>query len=243
MPIAHSIWIGYDPREALSFAIAKHSIRKYDRNTPIRGVVLDKLRADGLYWRPTESRINSDGRRQLWDVISDAPMATEFSIARFLVPHLAKEGWALFVDSDVMLRRHIGRLFDHADRTKAVMCVKHDHRPADERKMDGQIQTQYSRKNWSSVMMFNCHHPANALLTVEMINRVPGRDLHRFCWLDDDDIGELPSEWNYLVGHSKSESDPALIHFTAGVPDLPGYENQDFAEDWRAMRPYAVGAL
>jgi len=110
--------------------------------------------------------------------------------------------------------------------------------------MDGMVQTSYSRKNWSSVMLFNCSHPSNKNLTVDLVNTVPGRDLHRFCWLKDNEIGELPLEWNYLVGYSKlNGSKPALVHFTHGLPDLAGYEDQEYADEWRAMRPYAVGAL
>jgi hypothetical protein len=111
--------------------------------------------------------------------------------------------------------------------------------------MDGQKQTQYPRKNQSSVMLINCDHPANKALTIEAINTLPGRDLHRFAWLDDAEIGELPVECNYLVGVSKLPDGvlPKIVHFTRGLPDMAGYENQDYAEEWRTLMPYAVGAL
>lgn len=242
MGVVSSVWIGFDPREATGFAVARYTIRQYDKHIPIFGLVLDNLRKLGLYTRPTEERINSDGKRQLWDVISDAPMATEFSISRFLVPALARS-WALFVDSDVMFRRNINRIFGHKDSSKAVVCVKHDYQPADGVKMDGQLQTSYSRKNWSSVMLFNCDHPSNKKLTVELVNTATGRDLHRFCWLEDHEIGELPETCNYLVGHTQIMQDPDVVHFTAGLPDVPGYEKQEYADDWRQLVPYAVGAL
>jgi hypothetical protein len=238
-----SIWLGYDSKETTAFAVAKYSIRKFDRHIPIRGLVMDSLRDAGLYYRPTQ-RVKHGRIYQLRDVISEAPMSTEFAISRFLVPHLAKSGWALFADSDVIFRTNVNVLFRLADPTKALMCVQHDYQPRNETKKGGQLQTVYSRKNWSSVMLFNCDHPANQKLTVEMVNTVPGRDLHRFCWLDDAQIGALPKEWNYLVGHTKLNGQkPALVHFTEGLPDLPGYEDQEFADEWRAMRPYAVGAL
>ncbi len=120
------------------------------------------------------------------------------------------------------------------DRTKAVYCVKHQYKPVLGIKMDGQIQTAYARKNWSSVMAINCDHSANKALNLELVNTVPGRDLHRFCWLEDDQIGELPLEWNYLVGVSQENVDPNIIHFTLGVPDMSGYEDQPFADEWRA---------
>lgn len=240
-----SIYIGYDPRDYKGYAVANYTIRKWDRYVPIRGLVLDDLRAKGLYYRPTEVRINSDGRKQLWDQISDAPMSTEFSISRFLVPHLAREGWALFVDGDVMAMDNPTHIFDLADSSKAVMCVQHSHDPVEKTKMDGQMQTRYGRKNWSSVMLFNCEHPANRRLTVDMINTLPGRDLHRFCWLKDDEIGELPQEYNYLVGYTylNGGRHPVLVHFTNGLPDMAGFEDQEYADEWRALLPYAVGAL
>ncbi len=161
-------------------------------------------------------------------------MSTEFAISRFLTPHLARDGWALFVDCDVMAMTNIEGLFSLADPSKAVMCVKHHFAPPAGVKMDGQEQTRYARKNWSSVMLFNVGHPANKALTVELINTVPGRDLHRFCWLDDSDIGDLGPEWNWLVGHSSPNIDPKLIHFTDGIPSMRGYEKQVFADQWRS---------
>jgi hypothetical protein len=240
-----SIWIGYDSRQAAAFAVARYSIRKFDRMIPINGLVLERLRKAGLYYRK-EKRVRVDEDHwQRWDVISDAPMSTDFSISRFLVPTLAGRGWALFCDTDTMWRANPNRLFALADPTKAVMCVHHKYTQKEGLKMDGQLQTVYDRKNWSSVMLFNCDHPANRALSVGMVNDLPGRDLHRFCWLKDDEIGELPPEWNYCPGLSPhiNGPGPSLVHFTNGLPDVPGYEDQEYADEWRAMEPYAVGAL
>lgn len=228
----HSIWIGYDPREVAAFAVARHSIRRnLSVQIPVRGIVLSDLRAMGLYWRPTERRPGVD-RPVLWDVISEAPMATEFAISRFLVPHLAQSGWAAFLDCDMLVRCNFMRVFESLDRSKAVYCVKHHHEPEPGVKMDGQVQTRYARKNWSSVMIFNCGHPANKALTPELVNTLPGRDLHRFCWLDDSEIGELNQSMNFLVGHTDPEVVPDVIHFTDGIPTMPGYENCDYASEW-----------
>jgi lipopolysaccharide biosynthesis glycosyltransferase len=150
----------------------------------------------------------------------------------------------VFADSDILVMENISNLFACARSDKALMCVKHDYDPSTEIKMNSQIQTRYSRKNWSSVMLFNCDHPSNRKLTVKMVNTLAGRDLHRFCWLSDDEIGDLPPKWNYLVGYSKLKDEkPALIHFTDGLPDMAGYEDQEYADHWRSFRPYAVGAL
>jgi hypothetical protein len=229
-----SVWIGWEPREAAAYAVAAYSCETRARHPiDMHGVVLSKLRADGLYTR-THSRKGA----QIWDDISDAPMSTEFACSRFLVPHLAKNsecrGFALFVDCDMLFRRDVFELFDLCDPGKAVMVVKHDHQPVDGIKMDNQIQTRYNRKNWSSVCAFNLDHPANAKLTVEMVNTLPGRDLHRLCWLRDDQIGELDCEWNWLVGHSEPRENPGIVHFTDGIPLMAGYENCAYADEWRA---------
>lgn len=231
-----SVWIGFDPREAAAFAVARQTANSTFRGAklPVKGIVLSDLQAAGLYRRPTEVRGG-----HLYDVISEHPMATEFAISRFLVPHLARpgsegpKGWALFMDCDMLVRRSLFDLFDVADPDKAVMVVKHDHLPAEGTKMDGQVQSLYARKNWSSVMLFNLDHPANDRLTVDLVNSVPGRDLHRFCWLDDDEIGALDQSWNWLVGHSPPEIVPDIAHFTDGIPTMAGYEHCAFADEWR----------
>lgn len=224
-----SIWVGFDPREADGFAVTRDSIRRHlTRPIPVNGLVLSDMREKGLFWR---EQTRKDG--VLWDVISDAPCATEFSISRFLTPILAETGWAAFLDSDMMARANFARLFDALDNSKALYCVHHNYQPTETVKMDGQVQTQYSRKNWSSVMIFNCDHPANNALTVDLVNTVPGRDLHRFCWIEDDDlIGDLGPEWNWLVGHSDPAIDPKNVHFTTGLPSMQGYEDVPYSDEW-----------
>lgn len=237
-----SVWIGFDGREAPAFAVARASARNCTITPlPIYGVELESLQRLGLYRRPTSVREGPMGGTILWDNISDAAMSTEFAVTRFLTPHLAKhEGWAMFMDCDMLVRRNLSRLFELADSSKAVMCVQHPEMPRRGWKMDEQPQQPYARKNWSSVMLFNCAHPANQRLTVEMINELPGRDLHRFCWLEDDEIGALPPEWNWLVGYSDPEIDPAIVHFTDGYPLMPGYEDCAYADEWREeMRRWA----
>lgn len=239
---AFSCWIGFDPREAAAFAVARATLRRnIPRNWPISGLVLAELQRNGLYTRPMEWRPSAADKPIMWDVISDAPMSTEHANARFLVPHLAKHGWASFMDGDMLVRGNVGAMMQALDPKFAVYCVKHKFDPPPGVKMDGQTQTRYARKNWSSFLIFNCDHPANAAATLEMVNTLPGRDLHRLCWLEDDLIGELGPEWNFLVGHSDAKIDPAVVHFTDGVPDMKGYEAVPFAEEWRSeLRRWAV---
>lgn len=233
----NSIWIGFDSREASAFAVARHSINKYlTQLIPVRGLVLEELQAKGLYTRPMEWRKSAADKPIMWDVISDAPMSTQHANARFLVPHLAKKGWALFCDGDIQAREggNLVRMFEGLDSSKAVYCVKHKHEPAAAVKMDAQIQTAYHRKNWTSFIAFNCYHEANRALTLEMVNTLPGRDLHRLCWIEDDNlIGELGPEWNHLVGVNPPNSKAKIAHFTLGVPDMPGYKDCEFADEWR----------
>jgi hypothetical protein len=239
MTVKHmSVWIGYDPREYAAFAVAKESIRQFDRHIPVKGVVLSDLQERELYYRPTTERLG-----KLWDEISGAHMSTEFANSRFLVPEIirrmsmwddAVNGWALFMDCDVMLRTSVYQLKELLDDSKALMCVKHDHRPMGNIKMDGQVQAAYPRKNWSSVMAFHCDHPSNKeKLTVELINTVPGRDLHRFCWLEDDEIGELGPEWNWIPGVSDESVDPKLVHWSEGGPWFSNFKNAPYADEWR----------
>ena len=231
-----SIYIGWDPREADAFAVARQTAR-YHLNTPvpIRGLVLSDLQQAGLYTRPLEYRASAADRPVMWDVISDAPMSTQHANARFLVPHLAKEGWALFMDGDMMVRANLNQVFEGLDRSKAVYCVQHRHEPEPGVKMDGQYQTRYARKNWTSFIIFNCDHPSNRKLTVEAANTLPGRDLHRLCWLDDNEIGALDPCWNFLVGHTDPSIEPKVVHWTDGVPSMAGYENAPYADEWRAQ--------
>lgn len=204
---------------------------------PVHGLILQDLIDAGLYRRPTTIKPSLDGL-QMVDELSkrddyDGRISTQHAIARFFVPHLARDGWALFCDGDVLFRHNVASMFDSLDDTRAAYCVKHDHQPAHDRKMDGQVQTQYSRKNWTSFIVFNCDHPANKSLTLDLINTAPGRDLHALCWLADCDIGELGPEWNFLVGHSDPSIDPKMVHFTEGVPDMAGYESVPYADEWR----------
>lgn len=230
-PWPPSIWIGYEPRETDAFIVARSSLLRHISIAPppIRGVILSDLEKAGLYRRKWHS---TAGR--MVDHISDAPMSTQFAITRFLTPYLCGyKGWALFMDCDMLVRADIAELFALAETDKAVMCVKHVHEPPEQLKMDAQEQTRYARKNWSSVMLFNCGHPSNQKLSLDLVNRVPGRDLHRFCWLEDREIGELPAEWNYLVGHTVLDQDvePKIVHFTNGTPAMLG-SGIPYADEW-----------
>lgn len=225
-----TLYVGFDPREIAAYAVTVSSIlRKSHCFDIVKAVVLNYLTTRGSYNRPTEYQNDV-----LFDKISGHPMSTEFAISRFLVPYLNKyQGWALFTDCDMLALSSLDNLPKLADPKYAVMVVKHNYQAMGAVKMDGQVQSNYNRKNWSSVCWWNCAHPSNKLLTPELVNKLPGRDLHAFCWLADDEIGELPPEYNYLVGVSPKEIVPILAHFTNGVPHMKGYHNCEYADLWR----------
>lgn len=224
-------FLGWDAAQIRAWNVAYYSLRKHAAVAlDVHRLAMSMLQAEGLYTRPT--RTTEHG---YWDEISGAPMSTGHAIARFLVPHLCGyEGWALFTDGDVLFRSDVAALFALADSSKAIQVVQHRHDPREVVKMGGHAQTTYARKNWSSVILWNCGHKANRALTVDLVNTLPGRDLHRFCWLDDALVGALPATWNVLVG-SEMDPDPALVHFTEGSPDLPGYAHVPYSDEWYAI--------
>jgi hypothetical protein len=217
------IFIGFEPREAMAYRVCVASLRQHAKRAPsIYPLSLEDLRRRGIYTRAHEER---DG--VLWDVISDRPMSTQFAISRFLVPYLTEyKGWALFCDCDFMFRDDVAKLFALADPKHAVMVVKHCY-IVRANKMDAQKNVAYPRKNWSSLMLFNCEHPANRALTPGLVNSRHRDYLHGFDWLPDDLIGALPFEWNWIELEAKA------VHFTHGCPDLHEYRNTAYADEWR----------
>ncbi len=209
------IFIGYDPKETVAWHVLAHSILRRS-SVPITIAPLVQSQLKDLYWRkrgPTES--------------------TEFSLTRFLVPALSGfEGWSIFMDCDMLCRADIAELARpiEAQKDKAVLVCKHDYVPKTERKFLGQLQTRYARKNWSSLMVFN-----NALcktLTPEYVNGASGLDLHRFAWTEDSSIGDLPLEWNWLVGEYERNAAAKIVHFTIGGPYFDEYRACDYAPEW-----------
>lgn len=211
------IFLGFDPREESAFQVAAKSI-KARSSVPVDIIPLKLGDLGNILTRPIEVK---DGR--LWCPISQAPMATEFAISRFCVPFLVKDGWAVFMDCDVMARADIAELMDLADPKYAVMVVKHGHVPDVATKMQGCQNQQYNRKGWSSVTLWNCEHKSNKRLTLAHLNSWPGRDLHAFRWLEDCEIGELPPEWNVLVDQGTDPEGSKILHFTLGGPWFDGW--------------------
>ncbi|XP_059642055.1 protein CDI-like [Cornus florida] len=216
------IFVGYDPREDLAFEVCRYSILKRS-SIPVEVLPIkqSEMRQKGVYWRE-RGKLES----------------TEFSFSRFLTPYLSNyDGWAMFVDCDFLYLADIKELTDLIDDKYAIMCVQHDYAPKETTKMDGAVQTVYPRKNWSSMVLYNCGHPKNRVLTPEVVNSESGAFLHRFQWLDDHEIGSVPFVWNFLVGHNKVVEDdpstfPKAIHYTLGGPWFDCWKDCEFAELW-----------
>lgn len=229
------IFVGFDQREPDAWNVCARSIIvRASIPVSLEPINSALLRRAGLYSRPESIR-----NFVAFDDISGAALSTQFSIARFMVPHLARgSGWVCFVDSDFLFRADVAELFDLTDDRFALMCVHHDHTPVESVKMDGQPQTHYARKNWSSLMLINTDHDAVQGLTPALVNSLTGAALHRFSWLHDGEIGQLPIEWNWLAGYSDPTVEPKAVHYTSGIPSMRGYENSAFADEWFA---YARG--
>ena len=217
----NKVFVGYDPREDIAYQVCKHSIARRNKEVLVRPLVQKELREAGWYTRPV-----------------DPLSSTEFTFTRFLIPELCDyKGWALFMDCDMILLTDIQELFDQADEKYAVMCVHHDYTPREGLKMDGQKQSIYPRKNWSSVMLFNCGHPSNKQINSSVVNdtNITGKYLHRFSWLKDSEIGELSHEWNWLTDWYKEPEDgkPKLLHYTEGGPWFENYRDCDYHKEWK----------
>lgn len=233
---ANAVFVGHDGREAIATEVCEFSMRAAcSEPLFVQRLTEPALRHTGIYRR--EWKMQGAQRIDLRDRM---PFSTDFSFTRFLVPALMQHrGWALFCDADFLFLGDVAELFNrHADPDKAVMVVKHKPLEAEGTKMDGQAQQPYFRKNWSSLMLWNCGHPSNQRLTPYHVNGMSGQWLHAFSWLESEEIGELPGEWNWLsrIDAALMAGDPKAVHFTLGIPDMPGYEGSPYAEHWRKVK-------
>lgn len=222
------VWIGFDGREQEAYEVAAKTARGYGAD--VVPLYEDRLRSSGMLTRPL------DRRGRMFDLNSNANQSTDFAITRFFVPLLAHSGWALFVDADIVFMQDPLEIFALRDKSKAVQVVKHPPYQLTDTKMDGQAQVAYARKLWSSVMLWNCDHPANKRLNLTTLNQWPGRDLHAFKWLADDEIGDLPPEANWLVGMAPKPERPIIAHLTLGGPWLPEWTPHEHDEVWLSQR-------
>lgn len=213
------IFIGYDPREAIAYHTCVNSIiRQSSEPVALHPLALNLLKG--------YEEQHTDG-------------SNHFIYSRFLVPHFMEyKGWALFIDGDMLLRDDIAELWNMRDDSKAVMVVKHDYKTRMPVKYLGAKNEDYPRKNWSSVIMWNCGHEANKNITPELVQNSTGAFLHRFSWLNDELIGELPIEWNWLPDEFDSNNNAKLLHYTLGTPCFLDFATTPMADEWHRERIY-----
>jgi lipopolysaccharide biosynthesis glycosyltransferase len=212
------VFIGYDEKEKIAAEVCEYRLKQFNSNLEIVFLKQEELRKQRVYYRE-----------------NDSLSSTEFAFTRFLVPALCEyKGWALYIDCDFLFLEDASNLLKQTDDKYAVMVVKHNYQPNTSYKMDNQKQFLYPRKNWSSLILWNCAHPLNRELTIDLVNSSSAQFLHRFSWLTDDVIGEISHEWNWLVGWYKEPKDgaPKALHFTEGGPWFKGYEKCEYYELW-----------
>ena len=213
------VYVGFDSTnygQKLAYDVCKRSIESLNSDIEVIKVVKKDLVDKKLFWREDKTGV------------------TEFTYTRFLVPYLNEyNGWALFCDSDFLWTCDVKEVFDKYARDEyAVCCVKHNYTNCNGKtKMDGRPQEYYPRKNWSSLMLFNCSHPSVKNLTLENVSTQSPAWLHRMQWAKDEEIGEIDKSYNYLVGYYDDNNIKAL-HYTDGGPWHPGYENVEHGEKW-----------
>ena len=214
------VFVGYDPVESVAWHTMVHSILEKS-SVPLAITPINLNNLKGIYKRTHDSK-----------------QSNQFSFTRFLVPYLCGySGYAVFFDCDMLLRADIASLFAESSIDSHAVCVvKHDYIPKNKIKYLNNIQHAYPRKNWSSVVLWNCGHPANKIVTPDYVNTVEPSILHRFSWLQDDEIGELDIRWNWLVGEYENPPiDVKNIHWTVGGPYFNEYKNTDFSDEWYAQ--------
>ena len=217
------IFIGYDPREAIAFHTCANSIIRH-ATQPVQIIPL----ALNLFKDYKET--HTDGSNQ-------------FIYSRFLVPHLMGfSGWAIFIDGDMIVRDDITKLWELQNPYKDVL-VKHDYKTKMTEKYLGAKNEDYPRKNWSSVILWNCNSFPNRKLTPEFVQKATGAELHRFTWIDNERLGELPIEWNWLPDEFGENPDAKLLHYTLGAPCFHEFANTPQGGEWHRERMLAEYCL
>lgn len=210
------LFCGYEPREAIGFHVFVASVIER-ASEPVNIVPLTNM---------------------------SMPKGTNaFTVSRFLVPWLMQfRGRAIFADaSDMLMLGDVAELDALFDPAFAVQVVKHPtYRTRHKIKYRGTaletINTEYPRKNWASLMLVNCDHPAWAGMTPDALVQTPMIDLLQLRHIPDDQIGALPDGWNRLVDEGHPVEGAKLLHWTAGIPGFEAYRDAPGADDWRKAR-------
>lgn len=213
------VFIGYDPREAVAYHVCVNSIIRH-ASQPVSIVPV----ALNLFSEYVET--HKDG-------------SNHFIYTRFLVPWLM--GWsghAIFIDGDMIVRGDIAELWNLRSFDTDVQVVKHDYQTRSPVKYLGSPNENYPRKNWSSVILWNCSSYPNRILRPDYVMKATGAELHRFTWCKDERIGELPREWNWLPDEYGPNANAKLLHYTLGTPCFHEFADTPMAAEWHRERMY-----
>lgn len=218
------IIVGFDQREAIAYHVFCQSVlEKASQPVCFLPLALNSLAG--------YQETHSDG-------------SNPFIYSRFLAPYLSGfADWAIFADGDMVCADDIRNLWNLRDESKAVLVAKHDYQSKAAIKYLGNKNENYPRKNWSSLILWNCAHPKNRILTPGFVSAQSGAFLHRFSWLDDSEIGELPREWNWLTTEYENNHEAKLLHFTLGTPCFRDYREAPMSDVWHQHYRRAIQGM
>ena len=105
-----NVFIGYDSKEKIAYHILAESILRHStKPVSITPIYLPNIKDDFVRERNNLS-------------------STEFSFSRFIIPHLMNyQGWALFMDCDMLMMADIAELWRLRDDKYAVQAVSYTH--------------------------------------------------------------------------------------------------------------------
>ena len=206
--------VGFDQREAVAYHAFTQSVIEKS-SIPIRFLPLN------INSLTNYKETHKDG-------------SNEFIYSRFLVPYLMNfKGWAIYADGDMVCLEDIKKLWNLRDNKYAIQVVKHDYKTKIKNKYWGNKNENYPKKNWSSLILWNCEHKSHKILTPDFIQKQTGAFLHRFNWIKDSEIGDINKEWNWLAMEYEEKQDINLIHYTIGTPCFEEYQNSSLASYWK----------
>ena len=199
------IVVGFDQRESVAYHTFTQSVIE-NSTVPVRFLPLS------MSFLSNYKEVHKDG-------------SNDFIYSRFLVPYMMNfKGWAIYADGDMVCLEDIKKLWNLRDNKYAVQVVKHDYKTKITEKYWGNKNEDYPRKNWSSLILWNCEHKSHKVLTPDFIENQSGAFLHRFSWIKDEEIGSLDKEWNWLAMEYEEKKSINLIHYTIGTPCFKEYE-------------------
>lgn len=212
----NKIFIGFDTKSEIAYHVLKYSLEKHSSiSLEIHPLVLKQLEKEIGFRCP-----------------GDPLATTEFAYSRFLVPYLCGyQGKAIFMDNDMICFSDIKELFDLDMSNYWIRVVKHNYHSNVETKLHGVKQTNYPRKNWSSLMVLNCEKLR--CWTKEAVETKGGKWLHRFEPIPDEFIGEIPNTWNVLERYDETTK---LIHYTEGGPWYDNHKDHPYGDIWFRYR-------